>query len=286
MCTQRGVVTLVSYLLSVAPMMPHDDDVYSRNAKKTLLGVGLAALLGELAPRKAGSVEPSVVVAGEVCRDTIVTSRAGRTTDLVRSASRKVTLLRRPSVLVILALALAGSIAVGFGMRSELSERRTSASSVSAATSTSRTAQATAPVKATTHAATPPPTPTPAAVTTQPAAMPSATSSVRRVDFGDGSCAMLIDAKLGGEVSVDGQSVGPTPVHVNGLWCGRQTNVVINRAGYQRWSRLVITQEGRTSRLMATLRRRPPQTVGTFEPFIEKQTIDPSSPDAWLSREQ
>jgi hypothetical protein len=106
-----------------------------------------------------------------------------------------------------------------------------------------------------------------------------ADSSERTVELGGGSCAVVVGANAVGDVWVDEQSVGLTPVVVSGLWCGRPTKVRIERTGFEPWSKTIITQEGRGSRILARLRRplavaAPPATVvGSPATAPSKQSV-------------
>ena len=244
----------------------HHDDLAS---KKTLLGVGLSSLLPPPAMPPVHEHEPTVLVSVDldVAPRPIVKSR---TTEKIARPAVLPTLpsSRRWKLVAIAGVAVAGSIVLGLGARSLM---------------TADAEPVAQPVETVAEAVTPPTSPPvgePEVAEVVPATAPARVAQPRVVDFGDGSCAAVIDAKLGGDVTLDEQSIGATPVTVEGLWCGRGVTVRIHRKGYETWTKTLVPQEGRTSRIAAALRRPPPprpavpESLPTISTSVEPSMLD------------
>ena len=71
-----------------------------------------------------------------------------------------------------------------------------------------------------------------------------------------GSCTIHIDADaLGSVVIVDGRVVGDAPVDVDGIYCGRRTQVTVANPRFAPWERSIVPEEGKPSRVHARLAR-------------------------------
>jgi hypothetical protein len=108
------------------------------------------------------------------------------------------------------------------------------------------------------------------------AAAPTSVSSI--IDLGDGSCSAVVESRLGGAVWIDDQPIGSAPVEVRGLWCGRRVSVRIERPGFVAWHRVLVPQEGRQSRIAATLRRAPAPVRASTDPQPVHARTEPTAP--------
>jgi hypothetical protein len=250
----------------------HHDD--SAN-KKTLLGVGLSTLLAApaLPHVREHEPEPTVLVSAELDAAARPIAKGKTTEKIARAAVLPTLPTRRWRIGAIAAVALAASVAIG------LCARWWIASDIAAPRSTKKPAIVLETKKPAAAQSAAPATAAPIAIASKGATGP------RVVDFGDGSCSAVIDAKAGGDVTLDDQPIGATPVTVEGLWCGRTLTVRIHRSGFDTWTKTIVTQEGRTSRIVAALRRPPasPRAAAETPPArVETAaagTIEPSPLD-------
>lgn len=95
-------------------------------------------------------------------------------------------------------------------------------------------------------------------------------ASAPAIHVGDGSCRVRIASEPSeSQVMVDGRAIGMSPLSIDGVWCGRATNVTVTRGGFVPWQRRIIAEEGRVVEIAAGLR--PVQT--RISPRTNRKTV-------------